>query len=129
MEQKEILKSAVQLAYQNDDHTKSGFKNGSDKFWAGIITQVGESEMKREVPYHEHEPLALLGVTFPGTGKLGNSGKGGHRHCKNVEVNGLFALRITPSAQLHRSYTLLYIFAPLSLPPSSPGHLLAKVHR
>lgn len=61
---KETLKSAVKPALLKENHGIAEFTDATKKFWAGIVTQMHQSEMKLEVEKKQHEHLAFFGGKF-----------------------------------------------------------------
>lgn len=52
---KETLKSSVNLAHSKEAGVISVFTDTSDNFWAGIATQMQQSEMRTELEKHQHQ--------------------------------------------------------------------------
>lgn len=127
---KERLKSAVQLAHLKDNHTILVFTDASDKFWAGIVTQVEESETGKQVQDQKHEPLAFLGDHFSGAQENWTTCEmESFAIVKEFERMDYILWGPNPVRIFTDHKNLLYVFAPLALRPNPPRYVLGKVHR
>lgn len=124
------LKEAVKLAFPKEGKAVCVFTDASDKFWAGIVSQVDPKELRKETSEQRHEPLAFLGGQF--TGSQQNWTTYEKEAFSIVKVFDKLDFVLWGNNDVHvftDHRNLLFVFAPLALRPNAPRYVLSKVHR
>jgi RNase H-like domain found in reverse transcriptase len=60
------IKQSMTLAFPDQDKTICVLTNASDRFYAGLVTQIDEEQMDLPMEEQDHQPLAFLSGKFKG---------------------------------------------------------------
>lgn len=126
----EALKNAVKLAFPKEGKAICVFTDASDKFWAGIVSQVDPEQLSMDTSKQKHEPLAFIGGQF--SGPQNNWTTYEKEAFAIVKVFDKLDFVLWGRNQVHvftDHRNLLFVFAPLALRPNAPRYVLSKVHR
>lgn len=130
MKLKENLETAVKLNHFCKRYIISVFTDALDKQGTGVVMQVSQNEVSKEVEPEDHQSIAFLGGRFNKTQK--------DEQLKKKEAFAIIKLLERMALALgapdlvkiypdHRS--LLFVFAPVTLRPGAPRYVSAKVYR
>lgn len=127
---RDCLRNSVKTAYPNPKKIICIHTDASDQFWAGVVTQTDEKNLKLATEEQCHEPLAFLGVAF----------KDAERNWSTHEKEGYAIFQVFQKLEYmllgnqkvhaltdHRN--LLFVFAPRTFDSHMGRHVVSKVQR
>lgn len=118
------------MAFPNPEKVVCVNTDTSKQLWAALVTQTNEEHLGKPIEQQPHEPLAFLGSKFNKAQKNWTTYE--KEAYAVVQTFDRLDYLFWGSGQNHvftNHKNLLYVFAPLALRPSSPRHVLSKVHR
>lgn len=126
----ETLRNAIKLAHPKPGYSICIHTDASERFWAGVVSQVRPNELSKPVLDQKHEPLGFLGGEFTGS----------ERNWTTYEKEGFAIYRVFEKLDYmlmgeqpvhvftdHRN--LLFVFSPTALQPTIGRHVISKVQR
>ncbi len=126
----EQLRNSVRLAHRDPNKVLCIYTDASELFWAVVVTQCNEEELKKPTMDQRHEPMAFHSSAFKGS-QLGwttyeKEGYAIYQTFKRMDWM-LITEEKTNVFTDHRN--LLFVFNPATLEPTLGHHVVAKVQR
>jgi RNase H-like domain found in reverse transcriptase len=124
-----IIKSMT-LALPDPDKRFSVLTDASDRFYAGLVTQIDEEQLDFLMEEHNHQPLAILSGEFKGAQlRWTVPEKEGFAIVDTVTYVDYLLLSHDECLILHDHLSLTYIYNPLSADPTLARHFVHKLQR
>lgn len=122
-------RSAVNIAFLNNEKVICVYTNANEALWAAKVTQTNREHLEEPTEQQQHEPLAFVRSKLDGLQRSWTIyNKKGYAVVETFErLNYLFRkLSQTRVFTVHSN--ILYLFASIALRSDSPRHFLSKVH-
>jgi RNase H-like domain found in reverse transcriptase len=124
------IMDSMTLAFPDPDKSICVLTDGSDRFCAGLVTQVDEEQLDIPMDEQDHQPLAFLSGEFKDAQlRWTVSEKEGFAIIDTVTKVDYLSLSHDEFSILSDHLNLTYIYNPLSADPTLARHVVHKVQR
>jgi hypothetical protein len=121
---------SMTLAFPDPDKRISFLTDASDRFYAGLVTQIDEEQLELPMEEQDHQPLAFLSSEFKGAQPRWTvPEKKGFAIVDTVTKVDYLLLSHDEFSILSDHLNLTYIYNPLSADPTRARHVVHKLQR
>jgi RNase H-like domain found in reverse transcriptase len=121
---------SMTLAFPDPDNRICVLTDASDRFYAGLVTQIHEEQLDLSMEEKDHQPLALFSGEFKGAQlRWTVPEKEGFAIVDTVTKVDYLLLNHGEFSILSDHLNLTYIYNPLSADPTLARHIAHKLQR